>query len=705
MHAHPNCITKFFFSLTDYVKILQSLLKSKRTVNVQYLQLCFIGSPKVGKTTTRNRLLTLHCSLTECQNTPVTVAKYNQTLAFVNKNGKWLPTKGVKEEPRWVVHFFENSLMPLAEELSIAGCNNATVSAQISSSRELPQYEVPAVQQTMQPSSKLEGVIDRLKLLIKNGDCSKVRSLLDSTLLNVHDIGGQLGFLQMLPALIHGPAMYLLCFNMSKDFDSGTASEHSTRTTIFKVLSSIASIQCLPCKPSSLKIENMPEFSEKFEEFQKICPTVALIGTHLDKVTEDFEEKCTEISKALIEMTRVFERLSVMCNGSRVFFPVNNLEGNDTEGIEHLRHFISTYFVSKFEHVTLPIQPNWLLFGIVLRNEYHIVTVSDCLEIGKILRMNESEVKVCLWYLHYCVGTLIYYPDLPDQWFKHHVICSPQVVFNSVDKLILRVLCPPGGDCCLPFLHDRINWTEKGQFSIDSLSKCMSSEVKDELKNKKLIEIERLVELLKYINLLSPINSESDNQITYLMPAILECVPQMELTNYPPLDVDSPEPLFIKFKCEYVPTGLFCGLITRLVSLSGNKIFGVEWKLEQKGVKQNRVSFIIYNVHKVTLLSHDDCFEVRLVREVKDDIELHELCRDVLSVLLYTLDNKVSPIIAFQCQCRKVKFLDKSAHQHLCVLSRSNDRVQYLCENSIATLSNSQRVWIGKVINMVSYMC
>ena len=296
------------------------------------------------------------------------------------------------------------------------------------------------------------------------------------------------------------------------------------------------------------------------------------------------------------------------------------------------------------------------------------------------------------------MGTLIYYPDLPDQWFKDHVICSPQVVFNSVDKLILRILCPPGGECCLPFLHDRINWTEKGQFSIDSLSKCMSPEVKNELNDKKLIEIERLVKLLKYINLLSSINSESDDQITYLMPAILECVPQKELIYSPPLDADSPEPLFIMFKCGYVPTGLFCGLITRFVSFCDNKIFGVEWKLEQEGVKQNRVSFIIYNVHKVTLLSHDNCFEIRLIYEANDDIELHELCRDVLSVLLFALDNKVFPIIAFQCQCRKLKFLDKSAHQHLSVLSRSNDRVQYLCENSLATLSSRQRVWIGKVI-------
>ena len=44
--------------------------------------------------------------------------------------------------------------------------------------------------------------------------------------------------------------------------------------------------------------------------------------------------------------------------------------------------------------------------------------------------MDEEEVDFALWYLHICTGTLMYYPDLPDEWFKNHIICSPQVVFD-----------------------------------------------------------------------------------------------------------------------------------------------------------------------------------------------------------------------------------------------------------------------------------
>ena len=77
-----------------------------------------------------------------------------------------------------------------------------------------------------------------------------------------------------------------------------------------------------------------------------------------------------------------------------------------------------------------------------------------------------------------------------------------------------------------------------------------------------------MVRLLKHVNLLSPIIHREANgeRITYLMPAVLDCATLDELTELPSPDADNLEPLLVKFKCGYVPTGTFYGLITQLVS-------------------------------------------------------------------------------------------------------------------------------------------
>ena len=116
------------------------------------------------------------------------------------------------------------------------------------------------------------------------------------------------------------------------------------------------------------------------------------------------------------------------------------------------------------------------------------------------------------------------------------------------------------------------------------------------------------------------------------MPAILKRATQKELSTPPLSDENNPDPLFITFESGFVPTGIFCGLITRLVSVGTNKIFGIEWNLKEHGVKQNHISFFVHIVNEVTFLSHDKYFEIRLIyiyREDKEGLELHELCSHI----------------------------------------------------------------------------
>ena len=293
----------------------------------------------------------------------------------------------------------------------------------------------------------------------------------------------------------------------------------------------------------------------------------------------------------------------------------------------------------------------------------------------------------------------MYYPDISDEWFKNHIICSPQVVFDSISQLIvasLRTLHSEG-----PVIEvERRNLIKKGQFSIESIEKyCCCDTIAEKLKKQELIPVTQLVELLKYINLLSPIvhsKPDGSKQITYLLPAVLDCASPDELNTPTSPDDNSPGSLLITFSCGYVPTGSFCGLITRLVSLGPKKILGLTWELAEEGIKRNCVSFHVATSNTVTLISHEKCYEVRVTLK-HDRMSLHQLCSYVLSVIFYTLKNlyqHLVPQVSFQCSCPNHNF--SRSINHSCTLT-DEFWVRFFCGSEPIDLRRDQQFWLGEV--------
>ncbi len=290
------------------------------------------------------------------------------------------------------------------------------------------------------------------------------------------------------------------------------------------------------------------------------------------------QTKLQEKHKALSTITSNFDDV-IIHRDDKHFFSVDNFSGTDAD-IDPIREHLQTVFDSRFKDAELPIRPVQLLFGIILRKEFEIATMEECIEIGKALKMDEDEVKFTIWYLHQYVGTLLYYPDIKDKesYFKNRVICSPNVVFNSISLLIVE---------CLLSLHspDRKShfttaeikkWQTLGQFSITTIKCCCSKSNKAKVKEGELIPVDKLVKLLEHVSLLAPIVGKGTQEPVYFMPAILECASKEELLNAPAIDSDTPSPIKITFKVGYVPIGVFCAMISKLVSEGQKRIFGAE---------------------------------------------------------------------------------------------------------------------------------
>ena len=714
-------------------------MTDKDALNICCLKYFFVGPPVVGKTTTLNRLLKIIVNIylegDKAKYQSTLLANCIQALALIAGNAaEWFPCKNVEEELKLIFSLLSSNARKILEvEKVVEEMEEITEQPQQPQQQSLPTEAEEATIKQNQPEqlpiclpqhhkiaeNKFETILAQLKGLVKKIVYSKLVVPPESTLLNIHDIGGQPGFLEMLPALSTGPAMYLVFLDLSKELNQqyeipfdrdGTVilpfkSLYTVESTISQILASIASIHCFSKEPPVFNFDKT-RFSDKFKRFLTVKPRIALIGTHLDKL-DDPEIEIKKIDKCLetiISNFGEFVVLPVQTSSAEAspmtatsFFPVNNYDGEDDVDIAPIRSFMNDVFRTHFQkNASLPIQKNCLILGMILRMVSPIIKFEYCVEIGQsILDMTEEDVKFCLWYLD-CIGTLMYYTNIDDEdgWFNNHIISSPQVIFNSISQLIvasLSVLHSKG-----PVTKDeRAKLIKMGQFSLEAIEKyALTSQISKKIEEGELIPAKQLIKLLKHANLLSPIIQ--GEQITYLMPAILECASPEELNTHPPPDANNPEPLHITFACGYVPTGTFCGLITRLVSLGPAGIFGLSWKLVEEGVKRNCVSFFVAQTNKVTLIAHENCYEIRVSRN-HDEITLHDLCSYLLFVILYTLKslyNQLDAQIAFQCSCPDIK--NEKGINHLCVLT-DDFFVQFLCEKKPISLRKDQQVWLGKV--------
>ena len=775
-------------------KLYQLMRDTVNTILLYYLKMFFIGSSGLGKSTTRERLTQeiTNISRDMKQRRSTYLAEFSQVLALMNVDG----TKLTLERPgdhtkqmQAVFAYVYSSHATVISQITPAQTVRHSSDPQPSVDSDRPE-STPPLASTLVPSTvvKQSGqvtvttvdvgqVIARLGTIVSSGNYTE--QLSDKVLLNLVDVGGQPGFLEMLPSLSRGPGMFLAFFRLDQDLDEPCEVSYergedkitpypaiyTVRETLSQILSAIehhvkldtaldrellskqADLACV--KPIAtlvgtfkdkletkvmakvLKEKLSTEFpkaseSEKEEVVKHALATSSetqscdqptgttkddtdmlsrasqLLGlesfqkTAEDRLDQELKKKNEDIST----ITCHFDELLFHPADDQHFIALDNFKGTDAD-LDPLRVHLQKMFNSFFKGAQLRIRPTQLLLGIVLRKEYDIVSMDDCIDIGRALNMVEEEVRFSVWYLDRWVGALIYQPEIEDDWFKKYIICSPQVVFDSISSLIVEVLldlhCPEDRSRDLGFTPaEKKNWTEKGQFSLEMVKRCQTKELKGKVEQGKLIPVDKLVTFLEHSHLLALI--PESNKVMCFIPAILECAKPEELTKSPPSDIDTPSPIKITFKNGYVPIGMFCAMISRLVSRGSARegILGIKWELVESGVKRNLASFRVDSKkHIVTLIAHVNCYEIRFIRQERSH-SLHDLCSYVLSAVLYVIkevNDNIDPIIAFDCKCSRQ---ESSSYGHLCRLSLGMNTT-IGCDHCEISLTADQEHWFAKV--------
>ena len=752
-------------------------MEDTEQIDMQYLKLYFIGLPGVGKTTFRKRLTRSLVNISSLplkdrQHYSTHLAECIQTLCILQDEEKfdleisenlddelkaffkYLLGMTERKEPAptdsdstQAVH----SESPLDSNTSQKLASTKGSSTQLDSSPVGESNETTEPTETDETKSKLSRVLAEIRGVVTSGNYAEFISM-HKILLNIIDIGGQPGFLEMLPFICGGPGIFFVFFPLDKEFDkryeiryqrdedriTPYEANYSIRETIAQILSGI-----------SYHTSEILPVNDKYKQFTSVKPTITLIGTFKDELERQMEkevrdtiqqqvsgsevvqqqntvseqvatktrQRLEELHKSVKETTSksYFSDFVVPANAreNKIFFEVDNYEGDDKD-LEPIRAHIRSCLRDNKGSMKVPIRPVQLLFSIILRKEYQIVKLEDCMKIGNELNMDEDTVDFTLWYFNQ-LGTIIYRPEIGG-WFKKNVICSPQVIFNSISTLITKPLLKLHRyeECCAGKHYD--NWIEKGQFSLETIQQSLPSSGDDQ----KVIPLENLVIFLEHVHLISPIKAKEvsihgeTSVVRYFMPAILDCATQEELLTAPVPNNDTPVSLLLFFKygtsesfADSVPIGLFCAMIAKLVSDGDDGIFGAKWKLADARVKRNIVSFYVdvYD-HVVTLVSHAGCYEIRVTRSVNSSIDLYDLCTYVYTTImagLKDLNHFVCPTIGFICPCgqhqdTRLRVLDNS-----CVIvvpiRRESAFFKCLKTNKKVSLVDKQyyHPWITKV--------
>ena len=539
---------------------------------------------------------------------------------------------------------------------------------------------------------------------------NKGRKLTLQVILNIADIGGQPAFLEMLPSLTIVPALYLVFMKLDQDlrkcysvpYKCQTEREvkvcqHYTYTTEEVIFTALSSIACFG--HSDKDVEQYVHKNSCINSRALIMGTFADLLENNDHLQKQVEETEDQLRQCLERTDFYVQDLLEYSDSGRVLFKVNNKSGGQNEVLQY-RELLEELIRKKFQKFNIPAR--WLMFSVCLKLlatklGQHTVSYSNCLKIGNHFGMSEEIVVVALKFLHRYVGILMFYPDNED--LKKIVICDPQVVFSSISELIFNVYSSNKREIS-PFKCDQFK--NNGLFTPDDIK----SDRKDLLSN------QYLVQLMVHLNIAAQIPESSD----YFLPAVLASADSEQL-EYRKTSKHLPEPLCIFFPTGYLPLGLTCALITKLISMPKFELM----RTENLGtVYKNKVTFRVDGKYNVQLISWPKFCEVRVTRAVGaptvEGFHSENCCPFIRSAIVGAINHVIvnmeqssifhfSPSykLAFRCPVTSSHRSEESlGHEPLAaldsVLNRNPKEITCVFCKTTSSLTPEMNIWFGKVI-------
>lgn len=690
------CVINLYihFLVLPHLKACDMVISGGETVDLSLMKFVKIGLPRSGKTTFWRRfakkMLNIMRAREEgeqeepstgvaCQRSQILIRGVKSATSIISAGDLFLLDND--KEIDMVMQFFSNIANSLSSDIS--GGDVADDSSEDSLGLSHFQWQNQEHQRQVHHDRECAALQERdiysiINKAMQSDKWDKVKYELEKiTLLISTDTGGHAEFLDMYAALVSGPSFNLLFSSLKDDLDSPfkvyftdengeSTEEYSSDLTVeevlFPALSSIACFSGSFCATDSTS-SSIPPADPKVRnvrEALKSCQSkVMFVGTHKDEVSdEEFREK-DRLLLERIENTEFYKKgIIEHFDGSQLMLPVDNMYGDEAE-MDKIRERLMQV-ISSFKKI--PIPASWLMLNLLIRSKKcSTMSLEDCEEIAGKLHISKEELQHALWFLHHCVGSLLYYPEVEE--LKDTVICEVEAMYDSVTNFISKIYKTKNW-------QDYQKFRKEGQLSLKQVEEATSGAP---------IPQDKLFKLMQHLNMItiaspslssSSSSGSSTKDPTYFMPCILNSARSDALSVPVPID-GNPPPLMLRYKCGYTPVGVFPAMITNLVS----RDLELGWNLikPSTGLLKNKVEFRVgHDRNKVFLISHFHCFEIAISRSSSESHSqtMESLCACVRKVITDTLEVVTSRMnynfsmeyqYGFECPTHPGK-------KHLCVL-------------------------------------
>ena len=670
------------------------VLRSKGELHQRMVTVVMNGLPRVGKTTTKKRVLDIPLSLSQVSpstgvaepSLKVTITELPRSSAIVH-NSQWKQLS-LDDETLQLVDFIlrasesikSQPFPSIVKKISRVFRQAATKSRAGQHRTIMPHQPPPTIANPGQVQNpELVQNPDQLFEEVLTNQWGKLRSSLeDATTIHFIDTGGQPEFQEILPALFSGPSITMLMFKLNNALqeryqveyvtaDGRKSESYTTSYTIEEVLfQSLATVACYGS-----------------EEDPTHSGSVALfVGTHQDKATDDDIQAAEESLKEKVEKAQYFEKNMVHYpSPGQLILPIDNTRLDDRH-VQKLRRVLEDIIHSRFPQK--PIPAPWLLFEIALRKAgVQILTMKESQKIAKPYGItSQKELKEALRFLHQ-MGMVRYYPDVKE--VKDLVICDLQILFDGITNLIAHTFTfKKAGEA------GRQQFKKTGKFSLEEFQQFVTLK-----RSSDLLPPEKLVKLLEYLHVLVPDGDQ------YFMP----CVLQTEDLNQPTPHTLPFAPMIVRFECGYCPVGAFSALVVYLLRHSQDPSCALRWKIPQGAtVYRNKINFLVgQDLHKLTMIARSTYFEVWFDLAVSQPTTpVHTACTHIRKTILEGLavviksrnfSCKTTPHIGFYCSRQQCPVTP-----HIAVCEGQNpSAMECLSSHEPVQILPSQSIWFGKV--------
>ena len=671
-----------------------------------FLKLLFCGPPRLGKTTTRRRLIGEILNLLSANESnsvqpstgvvefgPDIIVKRLFSGAVVVDEVDWCVLKTLLDEARTLFQILAQRKKTKDDATNSTPAEDMT-NFQSLKNRSVSNADVPHIVDIFKKASAQPKFWENVQYLFR-------------AYLRLEDTGGQPELMDMLPALTIGPGLYLLFVNMEWNLKKKfkmcyqhklgmtTTPEESHITLEEMLLSTLSSISCSSASAKRLRSDEVSNNSDLSEVLESSKSVVYIVGTHKDKVTQEQVNQLDTELQAVIRGTDFFDKgLVRFWSDGKLIVPVDNMSGG-VEELKEIKIFLEAAMEKHFKKLKIPAV--WLLFSLCFREtEGRTASIERAFSLSSEFNMSVEETNVALWFLHHHAGVLMYFPNI--QLLEDLVILDNQIVYDSVTFLILRAL----------------SFENVGQAHAEKFRKTGQFVLEDLLASESLVQggehipPEKLIALLEFLHIIVPIRKLQDSHlpteelvIVYLMPCVLRTASE-ETLDAMCSDQSRPQfisPLMIRFKCGFVPLGIFQAFIACLIS---NQDFSLVEKKMKKNMFQFRfeplqflVSFLCYPRFYAFVISEESIAEYESHKEcVAIRLQVVAALQQVSSHLNYGYLFEYD--FAFECPIHPGK-------DHLCVVGNQFEAtkimkcLQYHNDRKPVRMESVHTVWFGEV--------